>query len=215
MKSLRARSFIVAFVLSLIVLGDFSVAEEWADLLHGKKLELQWTTEGNWKLDDQGVVSLQPRKGEEGWQRYGMYLWSKSEYKDFEIEFDYKVQAEGNSGFYFHVGDSKHPVEKGIEVQIFDNSSLSPKEKLNDHASGGVIPGIPPTKDAGKKAGEWNTMLVRVEGSKLLVKLNGEQVNEVALNQGKLKDRPASGIIGFQDHGMPISLRSIRIRHLK
>ncbi len=93
----------------------------WVNLLAGGKLESNWTTKGNWSLDKDGVVKLEPRKGETGWQRYDAYLWSRKQYKDFEVDFEYKVQKDGNSGFYFRVGDLKKPVENGIEVQIYDS----------------------------------------------------------------------------------------------
>ena len=48
----------------------------------------------------------------------------------------------------------------------------------------------------------------------LTVKLNGVVVNEVDLTRGALKSRPATGWIGFQDHGLPLELRNIRIREL-
>src|SRR5262249_25266606 len=84
------------------------------NLLAGGDLSKHWTTKGNWILGSDGVVVLKPRPGESGWQRYDAYLWSKRQYKDFEIDFEYKVQKAGNSGFYFRVGDRKSPVEKGI-----------------------------------------------------------------------------------------------------
>src|SRR5262245_10120127 len=90
----------------------------WLDLLAGGDLAKNWTTTGNWKLDD-GVLSLQPRPGEKGWQRYDAYLWSMKKYRAFDADFEYKVEKGGNSGFYFHVGDRKRPVEEGIEVQIY------------------------------------------------------------------------------------------------
>jgi hypothetical protein len=37
-------------------------------------------------------VKLTPREGERGWSRWNVYLWSKKEYQDFEIQFDYKVE---------------------------------------------------------------------------------------------------------------------------
>ena len=46
------------------------------------------------------------------------------------------------------------------------------------------------------------------------VTLNGEVVNEVPLDHPRLKDRPASGHIGFQDHGLPLWLRNIKVREL-
>jgi hypothetical protein len=190
-----------------------NAGEGWTDLLADNDLTQHWTTRGNWMIDDDGVVTLRPREGERGWARFDAYLWSKRTYDDFEIEFEYRVEKGGNSGFYFNVGDVGSPVEKGIEVQIYDAPG-KPDQKPTDHDSGGIIPGIPPTKSAAKPAGEWNRFLITVRGDKLTVKLNGELVNEVDMSQ-KLTDRPKSGYIGFQDHALPLALRKIRLRELK
>ena len=48
----------------------------------------------------------------------------------------------------------------------------------------------------------------------MTVKLNGEIVNELPLDHEKIKTRPATGYIGFQDHALPLSLRNLRIREL-
>lgn len=202
----------------LLAGGGLLRAEEpargWTDLLAGGDLAKNWTTTGNWKLDSNGVVTLTPRPGEKGWQRYDAYLWANKTHGDFEIEFEYMVQKGGNSGFYFRVGDVKQPVAKGIEVQIYDSGSKGPDAKLTDHDSGGIIPSIPPVKNSAKPAGEWNKFHITSKGDKLTVVLNGVVVNEVDLNNPKLKDRPKVGSIGFQDHGLPLSLRNIRVRDL-
>jgi hypothetical protein len=205
---------LVFTVALLLTLGAVARAEEAIEPLKGSDLKKHWTTTGNWKLNDDGVVALEPRPGESGWTRYDAYLWLNGEYKDFEIEFDYKVQKGGNSGFYFHVGDVKEPVKTGIEVQIYDSGNKKADAKLTDHDSGGVIPGIPPTKNAAKPAGEWNHFKITVQGDKLVIVLNGETVNEIDLKNDKLKDRPATGAIGFQDHGLPLALRNIKIKKL-
>lgn len=200
-------------ILALGGLGFAYGQEKWVNLLDGKDLSAHWETKGNWILKD-GVVALVPRPGEKGWQRYDAYLWAKKQYKDFECEFEYKLELKGNSGFYFHVGDLKEPVKKGIEVQLYDSASKPKGTKLNDHDSGGIIPGIPPTKNAAKPAGEWNKMLVTVKGNKVTVVLNGEVVNDVPLDSKSIKDRPSTGYIGFQDHGLPMWLRNIKVREL-
>ncbi len=184
------------------------------DLLKGGDLTAHWTTTGNWKLDKEGVVALEPRPGEKGWERYDAYLWSKKQYRDFEAEFEYKVAKNGNSGFYFHVGDQKSPVKHGIEVQIYDSHSRGRDAKLTDHDSGGIIPGIPPTKNVARPAGEWNHMKVTCKDNKVTVTLNGVVVNEVPLDSRTIQDRPRTGYIGFQDHGLPLWLRNIRVREL-
>lgn len=184
----------------------------WVDLLKGDDLSKHWTTKGNWKIDN-GVVTLEPRPGEKGWTRYDSYLWLNDKYKDFEIEFEYKVEPRGNSGFYFNVGDKADPVAKGIEVQIYD-APQSKDAKLTDHTSGGVIPGIPPTKNTAKPAGQWNHFRIVRKGNDVTIVLNNEIVNLIQLDNPKLKGRPDSGYIGFQDHGLPLALRKIRIRAL-
>lgn len=211
-------SLFAAILLSLVVTLS-STAEEpkkvagWVPLLEGD-LSKNWMTKGNWVLNAEGVVTLTPRPGEKGWQRYDAYLWSKKTYADFEIEFEYMVQKGGNSGFYFRVGDVASPVAKGIEVQIYDSHGKAAEAKLTDHDSGGIIPGLPPSKNSAKPAGEWNKFQIQSKGDVLTVTLNGVVVNTVDLNLPKLKDRPKVGNIGFQDHGLPLSLRNIRVREL-
>ena len=198
-----------------LLLVPFAGAQEkgWVNLLDGE-LSKNWTTKGNWTLDKEGVVSLTPRPGEAGWSRFDAYLWGKKDYKDFEIEFEYKTAKAGNSGFYFHVGDVKSPVAKGIEVQIYDTASKAKDAKVNDHDSGGIIPGHPPTKRNSNPAGEWNKFQITCKGNNLTVVLNGVTVNELKLDESKVKDRPPTGALGFQDHALPLWLRNIKIREL-
>jgi hypothetical protein len=201
--------------LCLVAVALTALADEKdGNLLAGGDLSKHWETKGNWILGDDGVVTLKPRPGESGWQRYDAYLWLKGDYQDFEIDFEYKVEKKGNSGFYFHVGDVKKPVETGIEVQIYDSHGKPADAKLTDHDSGGIIPSIPPTKNTAKPAGEWNRFVITSKGDKLTVVLNGETVNEVDLAGDKLKGRPKTGAIGFQDHGLPLALRKISIKKL-
>jgi hypothetical protein len=207
----------VCFALFFLTSGQLLQAEDvaggWKELMTGSDLSEHWTTKGSWSFAD-GVATLKPRPGEKGWQRYDAYLWLEGDYKDFEIDFEYKLEPKGNSGFYFHVGDIKKPVETGIEVQIYDSHGKPADAKLTDHDSGGIIPGLPPSKNTAKPAGEWNRFQITAQGDRLTVKLNGETVNVVDLNNEKLKSRPKSGAIGFQDHGLPMALRKVRIRKL-
>lgn len=210
----HVRVFLLA-VASLLAGVAGGEEKEAVDLLPGNSLDKLWVTKGNWNIDADGVVTLKPREGEKGWSRWDAYLWlGDKQYKDFEFDFDYKVQKGGNSGFYFHVGDKNNPVATGIEVQIYDSGSKGPDAKLTDHDSGGIIPGVPPAKNAAKPAGEWNHFTVRCQGGKVTVKLNGTVVNELPLAHEKIKDRPAAGFIGFQDHALPLQLRKLRIREL-
>jgi hypothetical protein len=195
--------------------ADKAGRDGWVNLLAGGDLGKHWTTKGNWMLDKGGVLHLEPRPGEKGWERFDDYLWTKRQYADFEAEFDYKVAKHGNSGFYVRVGDKKSPVVTGIEVQIYDSAGKPPGAKLSDHDSGGIIPGVPPIRNAAKPAGEWNHMHIGCKGSRLTVLLNAVLVNDVDLGRGQLKSRPPTGYVGLQDHGMPLWFRNLRIKEVK
>ena len=180
----------------------------------GSGLADNFATKGNWSLEN-GVATLTPREGERGWQRYDHYLWLESEepYGDFEAEFEYRFAKKGgNSGFYFHVGDLAQPVRTGVEVQLY--ATPPAKKRLTDHDSGGIIPGGPPSENASKPVGEWNRMHVVCENGKVLVTLNGRLVHVMPLDHKAIADRPRAGAIGFQDHSLPMELRSLRVRRL-
>jgi hypothetical protein len=91
---------------------------------------------------------------------------------------------------------------------VLGTSDAAPRQRRRRPATAG-------STCSKKPAGEWNRMQVRVKGTKVTVLLNGEVVNEVSLDQGALKSRPLTGYIGFQDHGLPLWLRNIRVRDLK
>ena len=112
---------------------------------------------------------------------------------------------------YFRCADKVDPTKSGIEVQILDSHA---KEKLGHHDGGGVIRTSGPSKNMNKPAGEWNTLVVRCKGSHLVVHLNGEQIQDLKLDEGAMKDRPLEGWIGLQDHGLPLWFRHIKIKEL-
>ncbi len=93
-------------------------------LFDGKTLD-GWQTTGNWKVEEGGVVTLHPRDGEEGWERYDAYLTTARKYKDFILDLEFKIGKEGNSGVFLRVGDPLSQVKSGMEVQILDTHGLA------------------------------------------------------------------------------------------
>jgi hypothetical protein len=187
---------------------------DFQSLYNGKDLS-GWKTTGNWIPQEDRSLLIQPRDGEQGWQRYSAYLWSKKQYADFVLDVQYAYPPGGNSGVYFRVGDRNDPVEQGIEAQILDSSKK--QEPLGQHDHGGIIRTAGPVKNMSMPPHEWNRMVVTCIGHHLQVELNGEQIIDTMLNKGAMKDRPLEGYIGFQDHGQPNDLlfRDIRIRVIR
>lgn len=213
MKTIRA-IIVICFIpvcFSVIAAADGN----WVDFTSGTELA-GMTTEGNWSLKE-GVISLDPRPGEEGWKRYASYLWLEGEYRDFVCEFEYKHEGGGNSGFYFRVADVADPVGTGVEVQLLD---CHEKKQLGWHDLGGIIRFSSaevgnPLANAAKPAGEWNTVRVTLKENLLTVVINGITVqNEIDLNRHPLAGAGLApvGKIGFQDHGLPFYLRKLRIK---
>ncbi len=186
--------------------------EGWIELFNGKDLQ-GWKTTGNWFPKD-GVLAIVPRPGEQGWQRYSAYLWHEKQFGDFELDLEFKLPQGGNSGVFFRVGDVKNPVDTGLEVQILDSLG-KPDDQLTHHDNGGVIRTAAPSKNASKPAGEWSRMVITAKGQHLQVKLNGEKVIDIQLDQAESEGNPLTGPIGLQDHGLPLWFRNIRIRELK
>ncbi|HEX9794502.1 MAG TPA: DUF1080 domain-containing protein [Planctomycetota bacterium] len=176
----------------------------WTRLFNGKDLA-GWKTTGNWIVEKGGVLRIEPRPGEEGWERYGAYLWSEKSYKDFILDLEYAYPEGGNSGVYFRVGDVGNPTNTGIEAQILDSSKKEGAMTAHDH--GGIISTAAAARNMSRPPGEWNRMILACQGPHLTVDLNGERIIDVALDQSAIKDRPAAGFLGLQDHGGANMLR--------
>ncbi|MDB4632092.1 DUF1080 domain-containing protein [bacterium] len=183
-------------------------------LYNGKDLT-GWKTKGNWIVQKDGALLIQPRDGEKGWSRWDSYLWSEKKYKDFVLEVEYAYPPGGNSGVYFRVGDRNDPVSKGIEAQILDSSKK--KNALTSHDHGGIVgTKLAASRNMSQPPNVWNRMVVTCIGTQIQVELNGEAIVQGHLDQTPMKDRPLEGYIGFQDHGQPnnIKFRNIRIREI-
>ena len=186
-------------------------AKGFVPLFNGKDLT-GWQTTGNWIVQKDGTVTLKPRPGERGWQRYDAYLTTQRKYRDFILDLEFKFGPGGNSGVFLRVADPKSQVNTGFEVQILDTHG---KEKPTAHDCGGVIGTAAPSKNMVKPAGQWNRYTITCKGSKVTVVLNGEQIIDLDLSKSGLKDRPPAGYIGFQDEAKPVWYRNVRIKELK
>lgn len=197
--------------------GMLTADQNWLTVFDGSDLS-NCETEGNWLIQNDGSLMLQPRPGESGWKRYKSYLWIKGDYKDFECEFEYKHGPKGNSGFYFRVSDTADAVKTGVELQLLDCFG---KAKVGFHDLGGIIKYKEKSKgnplaNASKPAGEWNKVRVKIVDNKLTAFINGIKVqdkNDLVANEVDGGLNP-TGRLGFQDHGENFWLRNIKVKAL-
>lgn len=203
-------------------MGQNSPAQNFENLLNGKDLS-GWKTNGNWQVQTDGSLLIDPLPDQEGWKRFDDYIFTEKKYGDFIFEMEYLYPPKGNSGFFFRVGNLTNPVQTGIEVQILDCFGQK-DENMTHHDHGGIIMFKKPKINMSRKPGEWNHLIVSCEGHHVRVAINGIEVQNVFLDDdadeglppSKLATRPMRGHIGLQDHGTPHRLvfRNLKILEL-
>jgi len=211
---MNVKVLFVGMCVGVLALSTSLYAEdksEFVPMFNGKDLT-GWNTTGNWVVEKDNTIALKPRPGEKGWKRYKDYLTTDKQYANFVLDLEFKINKGGNSGVFARVGDLKNHVSSGFEIQITDAHG---KKKVGEHDCGGVIRTAGPSKNMAKPAGEWNRYTITVDGNSLKIVFNGEQIIDIDLSKSAMKDRPAKGYISFQDIGIPIWYRNVRIKELK
>ena len=173
-----------------------------------------------WRVK-QGV--LQP-EGERG-----TWLMSEKEYGDFILEYEFKLGETGNIGLALRAPMKGDPAFDGMELQMAD-FRYNPQAK-DSELTGGLYRALAPSRQLYKPT-EWNSYRVELRGSRIVVTLNGEKIQDADLSAFAepvkrhdntsalpLKDRPRRGHLGFQElsrGNIPhVMIRNARIQELK
>lgn len=191
------RLLLLAFVIALTapaspaqMLRPNRLDPEWVQLFNGKDLT-GWTEIGKerWVVED-GVIL-----GEGVTAEYG-YLATEKSYRDFEISLRFKCEADGNSGVYFHTAfqEGTATVTAGRQVEI---------DRVLGHHTGGIygdgrgwVAWPAPEYETVIRPTDWNDMLIRVEGNRYVVTLNGIQVLDFTYPSPVAEE----GVIALQLH---------------
>jgi hypothetical protein len=162
-------------------------------------------------------------------------LVTKEAYKNFELEFDWKVSKAGNSGVFFHMqeslkqapGDGNSPNWlDNFEMQILDDINFNDTAAIR--SAGSLYDLIIPQNKQLKPIGEYNHAKLIVNGNHVEHWLNGNKVVEYdmgsekmakLLKESKFKNNPnygksPNGLIMFQHHGQQVWFKNIRVRRL-
>ena len=163
----------------------------WITLFDGSNLN-GWTPVGdaNWQLAD-GTVRADAGNG---------FLVTNGFYTDFDLEFEFWVTADANSGAFIRCAN---PTEIGAatcyEVNIFDQRP-DPKYRT------GAIVDVAEPKVKIDTGGRWNSYAISARGQRLVITLNGQQTVDV--QDSKLP----SGPIALQRGAGTVMFRNVRIR---
>ena len=189
-------------------------AEDWQPLFNGRDLSgwsaLDGTIE-NWAFADGQVICKGKSPGAE-------WLASDRTYADFELSLEYNLGSNGNSGIFLRAPKSSSPWVEGLEVQLLDDYSEKWKSLKPDQMNASIYAVVGPTKQATKKAGEWQSLQIRCVKRRLTVQLNGQVVQDVDLDMFADKTEQVPGLkrtaghIGFQNHGDALAFRNVKVR---
>jgi hypothetical protein len=169
-----------------------AAAQNWITLFDGSSLD-NWNGVGNakFKIVD-GAVEAEGNGT----------LVTKNSYKDFEITGEFWVDEPANSGIFLRASDPQRVgANTSYEVNIYD-SRPDPT-----YATGSIM-NVASPKTAVKTANKWNTFVIRAQGQRLIVEMNGIQTVDVQDSQH------GEGYIGLQFGTGVIKFRNIRIRTL-
>ncbi len=179
-------------------------------------------TDPRWQVRNQTIVLTEGGAGD---------LITRETFGDFELRLEFQISPDGNSGVLWHVTEEgQHPYESGPEFQILDSFGRDAyqAEIAKGNVSGALYDIIPTEPGHTLPAGEWNDCLIRIEGPRIRLVLNGHVTADIdsstadwatLLGRSKFHDWPLfnkspTGHVSLQDHNDIVAFRTIRIREL-
>lgn len=193
---------LVMVVMSIALTAN---AQRTTSLFNGKDLT-GWNINGTekWYVENGELIC------ESGPDKNYGYLSTTKSYKNFELNLQFKQEANGNSGVFFRSSIEGVKIS-GWQVEV---------APMNDH-SGGVYESygrgwlIQPTAEGEKalKVGEWNKMKILVKDDVVTTWLNGQQM--ITLKDEKIGK--GEGFIALQIHdggGIKVRWKKLKIKEL-
>lgn len=195
------------YFLSLaLLLSVEGFSQKGKKIFNGKDLK-GWTIHGTekWYVENGELVCESgPDKG------YG-YLTTDKHYKNFVLDLDFKLEANGNSGVFIRSSVDGTRVS-GWQVEVAP--PMRNTGGIYESYGRGWL--IKPSDEAQKALDPtgWNHMRIEANGDQITSWLNGQQM--VTLNDAKIG--AGNGSIALQIHdggGIKVRWKEIRIRELR
>lgn len=196
---MKKQLFLFAFIANVLLL------QAQTSIFNGKNLE-GWQIHGTelWYVEDGELICESGPDAEYG------YLSTVAHYKDFELELEFKQEADGNSGVFFR-STVEGTIVSGWQVEVAP-PKMHTGGIYESYGRGWLIK-PDPEKDQYLKMGDWNTLKIIVVGDQVNTYLNGHEM--VAINDEKIGQ--GVGGIALQIHsggGIKVKWRNINIKPL-
>ena len=168
-------------------------AEGWLTLFNGTALS-NWSVvgDGNWRVEDGAMTADESTDLS--------FLVSDTSFADFELELEFWVDTEANSGVFIRCGDPESIDDTSCyEVNIFDT------RPDQTYRTGSIVNLAAPSQFV-YTGGQWNRYEITAVGNSLKVTLNGRDMVDVE------DSRLTAGAIGLQHGSGTVRFRNVRIR---
>lgn len=153
--------------------------------------------------------------------RGGGWLATDSVYGNFELDFEFRMPVDGNSGVFIRAPREGNPAYQGMEVQLLDDYAEMYAQLRPYQFTGSLYDLVAPSQRVTRQAGEWQHMVIRADGPIVSVILNGQMTVHANLIefQDRAQHHPGvisrEGYIGFQAYGSAegrVEFRNVVIR---
>ena len=160
---------------------------------------------GDWTVEDGALVGRNGTNWSVNPEISGSWLRTERPYRDFILDLEYTIQ--GNSGVFLRSALEKNPAFTGYEMQILSDHGRPPSKG----SGGSLYDVVAPSQNMTRPTGEWNQARILVEGQRIQIILNGQQI--VDFQEATRSD---SGYIGLQNHegNAVVRFRNIRLTEL-
>ena len=192
-------------VLALLSTASSLCAQEPIPIFNGRDLD-GWTVHGTelWYVDAGDLIC---ESGPDA--QYG-YLRTNETYTDFDLTLEFKQEANGNSGVFFR-STIDGTIISGWQAEVAPPGLFS--GGIYESYGRGWLIQPDPSKDSALHMGEWNTMRIRVVGTRVTTWINStEMIDFTDDNIGA-----ATGHIALQIHdggGIKVRWRNIEVTRL-
>lgn len=201
----RGRANGAFVVLAVLSTASSLCAQEPIPIFNGRDLD-GWTVHGTelWYVDAGDLIC---ESGPDA--QYG-YLRTNETYTDFDLTLEFKQEANGNSGVFFR-STIDGTIISGWQAEVAPPGLFS--GGIYESYGRGWLIQPDPSKDSALHMGEWNTMRIRVVGTRVTTWINStEMIDFTDDNIGA-----ATGHIALQIHdggGIKVRWRNIEVTRL-
>ncbi len=139
------------------------------------------------------------------------WLMSDSEFEDFELELEYLLTSDSNSGVFLRAWpDGALSGSEFDEIQLLDEAAPNHANIKDVQRTGALFGHVAPSPVLRPEPNEWHRLWILAVGKQVTVRINGNEVLATSLPEGKR----SRGRIGLQLYPKKVQFRNIRVREI-